>query len=83
MSAPCWGRSVIGRQYEAGKVGKEVHSKSGKDLPVGRPRRIFNREQVFQLRERRYSYRLIARQLGIGEGTVRRVLAAETLQPTT
>jgi hypothetical protein len=35
-------RSVLGQkryrsQYEAGKVGKEVHSKSGKDLPVGRP----------------------------------------------
>jgi hypothetical protein len=33
-------------QYEAGKVGKGVHSKSGKDLPVGRPRRIFNHERV-------------------------------------
>jgi len=62
-------------QYAAGKVGKEVHSKSGKDLPVGRPKRIFNHERVFQLRQKRYSYRQIARQLRIGEGTVRRVLA--------
>jgi len=43
-------RSVLGQkryraQYEAGIVGKEVHSKSGKDLPVGRPRRIFNRSE--------------------------------------
>jgi len=30
-------------QYAAGKVGKEVHSRSGKDLPVGRPRRTFDR----------------------------------------
>jgi len=41
-------RSVLGRkrylaQYEPGKVGKEVHSKSGKDLRVGRPKRVFAR----------------------------------------
>ena len=62
-------------QYAAGKVGKEVHSHSGKDMPVGRPRRIFDRQQVFQLRGRGLSYRQIARQMQIGEGTVRRVLA--------
>src|SRR5215813_15268678 len=71
-------RSVLGQkryraQYEAGKVGKEVHSKSRKDLPVGRPRRIFARERVPELRAQGYSYRHIAKQLGIGEGTVRRV----------
>lgn len=64
-------------QYAAGKVGKEVHSKSGKDLPVGRPRRIFARQEVLDLRGRGLSYRQIARQMRIGEGTVRRVLACE------
>ena len=34
-------------QYAAGKVGKEVHDFPGKDLPVGRPKPIFNRQQVF------------------------------------
>jgi DNA invertase Pin-like site-specific DNA recombinase len=73
-------RSVLGQkryraQYEAGKVGKEVHSKSGKDLPVGRPKKVFARERVPELREQGYSYRRIARQLKIGEGTVRRVLS--------
>jgi putative DNA-invertase from lambdoid prophage Rac len=73
-------RSVLGQkryrsQYEAGKVGKEVHSKSGKDLPVGRPKRIFARQEVLELRGRGLSYRQIARQMEIGEGTVRRVLA--------
>jgi putative DNA-invertase from lambdoid prophage Rac len=63
-------------QYAAGKVGKEVHSRSGKDLPVGRPRRRFDRQQVCHLRARGLSYRRIARQLGIGEGTVRRVLGS-------
>jgi DNA invertase Pin-like site-specific DNA recombinase len=61
-------------QYAAGKVGKEVHSKSGKDLPVGRPKRIFARQEVLELRKRGLSYRQIARQMDIGEGTVRRVL---------
>jgi hypothetical protein len=36
--------------YGAGKVGKEVHSRSGKDLPVGRPKRIFNPQQVIEVR---------------------------------
>jgi DNA invertase Pin-like site-specific DNA recombinase len=66
-------------QYAAGKVGKEVHSKSGKDLPVGRPKRIFPRERVPELRAQGLSYRQIARQVRIGEGTVRRVLASGLL----
>ncbi len=61
-------------QYAAGKVGKEIHSKSGKDLPVGRPKRIFARQEVLDLRGRGLSYRQIARVMRIGEGTVRRVL---------
>ncbi len=72
-------RSMAGQKryrmmYEAGKIGKEVHSKSGKDLPVGRPRRIFSRQRVFELRAQRLSYRQIARLLKLGKGTVRRVL---------
>lgn len=62
--------------YNAGRVGKEVSSKSGKNLPVGRPKRIFPRQRVFELRTEGLSYRQIARQLGIGEGTVRRVLGS-------
>jgi DNA invertase Pin-like site-specific DNA recombinase len=61
--------------YNAGRVGKEVKSKSGKNLPVGQPKRIFARRRVFELRAQGISYRQIARRLGIGEGTVRRVLA--------
>ena len=63
--------------YGAGKVGRDVHSKSGKDLPVGRPKRIFARQEVLELRGRGLSYRQIARQMEIGEGTVRRVLNRE------
>ena len=34
------------QDYGAGRVGKEVHSRSGKNLPVGRPMRVFDREKV-------------------------------------
>ena len=64
-------------QYAAGRVGKEVHSRYGKNLPVGRPRRVFDRQEVLQLRGRGLSYRQIARRLGIGEGAVRRVLRTQ------
>jgi putative DNA-invertase from lambdoid prophage Rac len=57
-------------------MGKEVHSKSGKDLPVGRPKRIFARQRVFELRAQGICFRQIARRLAIGEGTVRRVLGS-------
>jgi putative DNA-invertase from lambdoid prophage Rac len=60
--------------YGAGKVGKETRSRSGKNLPVGRPRRVFDREMVRELRKLGLSYRQIASRLGLGEGTVRRVL---------
>ena len=38
------------REHQAGKVGKETRSRSGKNLPIGRPRRVFNRQQVAELR---------------------------------
>jgi transposase len=43
-------------------------------LPVGRPKRIFNRERVIELRQRGTSIRVIAKQLGVGVGTVARIL---------
>ena len=62
------------QDYGAGKVGKESRSRSGKNLPVGRPRRVFDRERVAELRAQGLSPRQIASRLGLGEGTVRRVL---------
>lgn len=61
-------------QFEAGKVGKDVQSRSGKNLAVGRPRRVFDHEDVMDLRKEGLSPRRIARRLRLGEGTVRRVL---------
>src|SRR5215471_7819487 len=39
------GRLRYQQDYRAGKVGKAVYSRSGKNLPVGRPKRVFNRER--------------------------------------
>jgi len=44
----------------------------------GKPKRIFARQEVLELRKRGLSYRQIARQMQIGEGIVRRLLAALT-----
>lgn len=49
-------------------------TKSGN--PIGRPRAIFDRYQVEQLRKEGLSLRQIASRLAIGEGTVRRILRA-------
>lgn len=52
---------------------KEFGTRSGN--PFGRPRRIFRREQVAQFREQGLSIRQIAKQLGVGKGTVERCLS--------
>jgi putative DNA-invertase from lambdoid prophage Rac len=57
--------------WRKGKVGKEVHSKSGKDLPSGRPKRIFRRDQVNALRKQGLSWRAIAKQLSLPVSTIR------------
>ncbi len=72
-------RSVAGqtryrRDFEAGRVGTTVHSRSGRDLPPHRPRKIFDREEVRMLRRRGLSLRQIAKRLGLGLGTVTRTL---------
>ncbi len=66
------------QDYRAGKVGKAVYSRSGKNLPPHRPRRIFDRDQVVELRRRGLSMRQIAKCLGLGLGTVTRTLQARS-----
>ncbi len=60
-------------EYAAGKVGKETRSRSGKNLPVGRPRKVFNSDRVAELRAEGLSWRDINAKLGIGATTARRV----------
>jgi DNA invertase Pin-like site-specific DNA recombinase len=68
------GRMRYRQDFERGKVGKTVHSRSGKNLPPHRPQRIFNRDEIHALRRRGCSLRQIAQRLGIGLGTVSRNL---------
>jgi putative DNA-invertase from lambdoid prophage Rac len=62
------------RDFEAGRVGDTVHSRSGRDLPPHRPKKIFNREEVITLRRQGLPLREIAKRLGLGLGTVTRTL---------
>jgi DNA invertase Pin-like site-specific DNA recombinase len=76
-------RTLAGQQryrhdYAAGKVGKTVYSRSGKNLPPHRPRKIFNRDSVAILRSEGLSIRAIAIRLGVGVGTVSRTLQARS-----
>jgi DNA invertase Pin-like site-specific DNA recombinase len=68
------GKARYRQDYEQGLVGKTVHSRSGRDLPPHRPKKIFNRESVSKLRAQGLSLRKIAERLGIGLGTVVRAL---------
>ncbi len=76
-------RTLAGQQryrhdYAAGKVGKMVYSRSGKNLPPHRPRKVFNRDQVAELRRQGLSMRQIAKRLRLGLGTVTRTLQARS-----
>src|SRR5215469_7215458 len=55
------GRMRYLEDYRNGKVGKSVHSRSGRDLPPHRPKKIFDRDQVVQLEQSGSSLRQIAR----------------------
>jgi putative DNA-invertase from lambdoid prophage Rac len=68
------GKARYRQDYEQGLVGKTVHSRSGRDLPPHRPKKIFNRESVSKLRAQGLPLRKIAERLGIGLGTVVRAL---------
>ena len=69
------GRMRYREDYCLGKVGKTVHSRSGKDLPPHRPRKIFDRDRVVELRRQGLSIRQIARTMKLGLGTVANTLA--------
>lgn len=60
--------------YTAGRVGKERHSRSGKDLAPHRPKRIFDRAKAGRLRHAGMSWRKLSAKLGIPVGTLRNAL---------
>lgn len=58
------------RLSERVRAGQARARAEGKEL--GRPRRVFDRKKVVELRGQGLSYRKIASSLGVGEGTIRR-----------
>lgn len=64
------------RAFDSGRVGKTKsrHSKSGKDLAHGRPKRTFRRDLVAEMRERNppVPWRQISKELGVPIGTLLR-----------
>lgn len=65
------------RAHKAGEVGKRRHSRSGKDLPHGRPARVFRRDRAIAMRKAGKSWRAIATELGVPQSTIR-----DALRPT-
>jgi DNA invertase Pin-like site-specific DNA recombinase len=65
-------RSVIRERVVAGlEYARQCGTKSGR--AIGRPRAVLARDQVTNLRSKGVSWRAIARKLGAGVGTVRRI----------
>jgi site-specific DNA recombinase len=60
--------------FKAGKVGTLRHSKSGKDLPIGRPRLVVDRRKVRRLAEKGQSIREIAKTVGVSKSAIARIL---------
>lgn len=73
------GRQEYERVYAAGGIGPKSEgkreSRSQKNLPPGRPRKIFRRDEAQTLRDRGFSWRSIARQLGVSTTTVHDALS--------
>lgn len=68
------GRLRYQQDFDSGKVGMTVQSRSGRNKAPHRPKKIFNRERVIELRRQGLSLRQIARREGLGLGTVVRTL---------
>jgi DNA invertase Pin-like site-specific DNA recombinase len=58
------GRARYKQDFASGKVGRTAYSRSGRNLPPHRPRRVFDRDEVLRLRRQGWSYRQIAKSLG-------------------
>jgi putative DNA-invertase from lambdoid prophage Rac len=66
-------RELIRERVSAGiKNAKAKGTRSGK--AIGRPRRIFNRDEVLRLRQDGLSLAKIAREMNVGVGTIARAL---------
>jgi DNA invertase Pin-like site-specific DNA recombinase len=57
--------------YQLEHAAGRARSKSGKNLPIGRPKVIFRVDEALRMRAEGVSWRKIAKELGIPEATVR------------
>lgn len=57
-----------------GRIGKDLHTRSGKDLPTGRPKKVFDRVRASELRAQGWSWGAIATELDVPQATVRRAV---------
>jgi putative DNA-invertase from lambdoid prophage Rac len=64
------GVSSYDQAYQAGEVGKRRHSRSGKNLAIGRPRTLFRRDEALALRNQGLSWRAIAAKLDVRLATL-------------
>lgn len=62
------------RMVEAGRIGKDRHTRSGRDLPIGRQPKIFDRDRAKELHQAGMSLRKIAAELHVSLGTVHALL---------
>jgi hypothetical protein len=60
------------RRYREQHKAGYAHSRSGKNLAIGRPKRVFDRRRVRELRDGGLAWSVIAKKLGVSIATVRR-----------
>lgn len=58
------------KRYQTDFEAGQARSRSGKNLPIGRPTRVFRRDEAVRLRAEGSSWRKIARELGVPVSTV-------------
>lgn len=59
------GKARYVADFAAGRIGKDKHSRSGKDLAPHRPSRVFDRQKLLDLRAGGLSIRAISKQMGL------------------
>ena len=68
------GRKAYAADFAAGRVGKTRHSRSGKDLAMGKPRKIYDRAEARKMRDAGLSYRVLAVKFGVNVSTLHKDL---------
>jgi DNA invertase Pin-like site-specific DNA recombinase len=73
------GQRLYREQHKAGYA----HSRSGKNLAIGRPKRVLDRRRVRELRDGGMAWSVIAKKFGVSIATVRRAYFSPADAPGT